>query len=64
MYHESPKRAARRARSERARSRKEAVQQYRREVQRYKRMNVAELESLDYDELQDALLMRSHEEED
>lgn len=64
MFPEAPKRATRRARSQKALTRKATFQQFRREVQRYKRMSVAELEEMEYDELQDALLMRSYEEED
>jgi hypothetical protein len=64
MSLDTPKRAVRRARSERARSRKAAVQQFRREVQKYQRMSVAQLEALDYDEMQDALLMRSCKDEE
>lgn len=64
MFPEAPKRATRRARSQKALTRKASFQQFRREVQRYKRMSVAELEALEYDELQDALLMRSCEDEE
>lgn len=64
MSPDTPKRAVRRARSEKARSRKASVQQFRQEVKPYKRMSARELEALDYDEMQDALLMLSHEEED
>lgn len=64
MSFDAPKRAVRRARSDRARSRKAAAQQFRREVQKYQRMSVAQLEALDYDEMQDALLMRSCKDEE
>lgn len=55
-----PKRADRMARSERALRRKAVSAAHKRASQRYARMTVAELEALDYDELQDALLHREY----
>ena len=64
-YPEVPARAERRNRTKKALARKERFASFLADVQRYKRMSVAELEAIEsYDELQDALLMRSFDEKE